>query len=171
MPYREVDIQTYWRHAMKMGRDTLAADPHSLGYTHEYFIWLQSTHWGVSIPLPRRVRGVFDEEATSRILLRQLMNRFTQAEEAHAAERVGVRATLQLLRSQLAGLVENMGQHFEYLTRVSLPDAGAHSRILIPSFEVSLQGIIQSLDSTGLTWPSGSSSDPSQPRPSHSGAA
>ncbi|OIT30085.1 hypothetical protein A4A49_61732, partial [Nicotiana attenuata] len=127
MPHREVDIRTYWRHAMKMGRDTLAVDLHSPGYTHEYFIWLQSTHRGVSRPLPRRVRGVFDEEATSRILLRQLMDRFTLAKEAHAAERVGS------LRSQLAELVENMGQYREYLTRVSLPDAGAHSRVLIPS--------------------------------------
>ncbi|OIT22754.1 hypothetical protein A4A49_64460, partial [Nicotiana attenuata] len=127
MAHREVDIQTYWRHTMKMGRDTLAADPHSPGYTNEYFIWLQSTQRGVSRPLPLRVRGVYDEEATSRILRRQLMDRFTQAEEAHAAERVGS------LRSQLAGLVENMGQHREYLTRVSLPDACAHSRILIPS--------------------------------------
>ncbi|OIT28570.1 hypothetical protein A4A49_53927, partial [Nicotiana attenuata] len=59
MPHREADIQTYWRHAMKMGRDTLAVDPHSLGYTHEYFIWLQSTQQGVSRPLPRCVRGVF----------------------------------------------------------------------------------------------------------------
>ncbi|XP_070029950.1 uncharacterized protein [Nicotiana sylvestris] len=31
MPHREIDIQTYWRHAMKMGRDTLATDPHSPG--------------------------------------------------------------------------------------------------------------------------------------------
>ncbi|OIT01976.1 hypothetical protein A4A49_56815, partial [Nicotiana attenuata] len=35
MAHREVDIQTYRRHAMKMGRDTLAADPHSPGYTYE----------------------------------------------------------------------------------------------------------------------------------------
>ncbi|OIT19319.1 hypothetical protein A4A49_65986, partial [Nicotiana attenuata] len=119
MAHRVVDIQTYWRHAMNMGRDTLAADSHSPGYTHDYFIWLQSTQRGVSRPLPRHVRG--------------LMDRFTQVEEAHAEERVGVRAILQSLRSQLAGLVENMGQHREYLTRVSLPDVGAHSRILIPS--------------------------------------
>ncbi|OIT21200.1 hypothetical protein A4A49_65651, partial [Nicotiana attenuata] len=35
MAHREVDIQTYWRHAMKMDRYTLAAGPHSPGYTHE----------------------------------------------------------------------------------------------------------------------------------------
>ncbi|OIT00121.1 hypothetical protein A4A49_54461 [Nicotiana attenuata] len=35
MAHKEVDIQTYWRHAMKMGRDTVAADPHSPGYAHE----------------------------------------------------------------------------------------------------------------------------------------
>ncbi|OIT33916.1 hypothetical protein A4A49_52216 [Nicotiana attenuata] len=141
----EIKYMQYWNNVKRMKKNTLVEDVGRPECTKEYLIWLQSITPGVSTPLPAQFRGRADQT-----------NDFEDASNQDAWGK------LELINSQLAGLAANVEQHSQCLFRVGLQDAGAHSRVFIPSIGISLRGMLQSLSMTD-------SLGPSQPGASHPG--
>ncbi|OIS98616.1 hypothetical protein A4A49_60821, partial [Nicotiana attenuata] len=112
----EIKYVQYWNNAKRMKKNTLVEDVGRPECTQEYLIWFQSITLGVSTPLPAQLRG-----------------RGVQTDNFEEASDQDPWDKLELIKSQLAGLAANVEQHGQYLFRVGLQDAGAHSSVFIPS--------------------------------------
>ncbi|OIT19843.1 hypothetical protein A4A49_53030 [Nicotiana attenuata] len=108
----EIKYVQYWNNAKRMKKNTLVEDVGRPKCTQEYLIWLQSITPGVSTPLLAQLRG------------REVqIDDFEEASDQDPWDKI---------KSQLAGLVANVEQHGQYLCRVGLQEAGAHTRVFIP---------------------------------------
>ena len=138
----ESKYEQFWKHATKLGVDTLKESLDNSGYTQGYGVWLQSIPRGISQPLPAQLRGRIQEDCIV---------------DDHQDESVG--SKVETLRVQLADLFKTVERCQNNLSKCTPHEAGLWAQSFLPSIRVSLQDMLQSLNGRKRT----SKAGPSQP--------
>ena len=125
----ESKYEQFWKHATKLGVDTLKESLDNPGHTQGYEVWLQSIPRGISQPLPAQLRGRIQEECIV---------------DDHQDESVG--SKVETLRVQLADLFKTVERCQNNLSKCTPHEAGIRARSFFPGIRVSLQDMLQSLN-------------------------
>uniref|UniRef100_M1A8P6 Uncharacterized protein n=1 Tax=Solanum tuberosum TaxID=4113 RepID=M1A8P6_SOLTU len=99
-----------WKRAVRMNKDTIAADRFNAGYDETYKDWLKGNIQGISFSVPNIYRSVEDKESKALIELREVRREAQEMHEEFLRKQEEDKYALESVTQELESLRSNLGE-------------------------------------------------------------